>query len=320
MENKIKGSSILITGANGGMGLETVRILAQKGAKRIALACRTLEKAKVAIDSVEAGDTILEPFGGFDMLDHQKIKEAVKQLPKEEFDMIFLQSGGMVVADAFQFVNINGKQIEKTVQQNAIGALQTVLYLEEAGLVGRHARIVFAGGEGARGLPGAIRKPEFKSMKGFAEYLTNATGKYVALDAIGVSKFASALIVQKLAERDRSRSYVWFSPGLTGGTKGLDSLKNPKKFIMKRIGFPLMQVLGIAQSPKQAAEKYVSALNSEIGSSGDLIGAPEGKALGTLVDQKPMNPSLTNHQLIDGFWKLINDIYTETTNTKSVRI
>ena len=129
------------------------------------------------------------------------------------------------------------------------------------------------------------------------------------MDAIGVSKFVSALITQKLAETDRTRSYIWFSPGLTSGTNGLDALKNPKRFIMKRIGFPLMRLMGFAQGPEKAAEKYVRCLNGELGITGELIGAPEGKALGKLVDQKPMNTSLTNHQMIDGLWSFITQVY-----------
>ncbi|MCP4100786.1 MAG: hypothetical protein GY750_05080, partial [Lentisphaerae bacterium] len=42
--------------------------------------------------------------------------------------------------------------------------------------------------------------------------------------------------------------------------------------------------------------------------NGDLIGAPEGKALGKLVDQKPMNSALTNHQFRDVFWEITNEV------------
>ena len=309
MKNTLENKSILITGANGGIGIETVKILAKKGAKRIALACRTLESARETITSIGHTNSNLEPYGGFDMLDNEKIKEAVSLLPNKKFDVIFLQAGGMVVADSFQFIDVNGKRVERTVQQNAIGGLLTIMHLENAGLIDENARIVFAGGEGARGIPKMINKPDFKTKVELIDYLTNATGKYKALDAIGVSKYISALFTQKLAQSNPSRSYVWFSPGLTGGTKGLDALENPKKFIMKHIGFPMLQLLGLAQGPEKAAQKYVLALNSEIGSNGDLIGAPEGKTLGKLVDQKPMNPSLTNHQLIERSWDFVEELY-----------
>ena len=308
-ENRIAGASILVTGANGGIGLETVKILAQMGARRIALASRSMEKARKAVHSIGPSETKLEPYGGFDMLDYEKIREAVRQLPKEKFDIVFLQSGGMVVSDKYEFIQVNGASIEKNIQQNALGGLLTLRYLDKAGLIQENARVVFAGGEGARGIPKLIKKPDFQTKAEFLDYVSAASGKYNAMDAIGVSKFTSALIVQKLAELDASRSYVWFTPGLTGATKGLNELKNPKKFIMKHMGFPIMQLIGFAQAPGKAAEKNVLGLNGEVGSSGDLIGAPEGKALGKLSDQKPMNPSLTNHQLIDSLWDFVTTAY-----------
>ena len=319
MKNNIKGASILVTGANGGMGLETVKLLCEAGARRIVLACRTIDKGLETVYKVGPTTTKLEPYGGFDMLSATKISDAVNSLPAEQFDIVFLQSGGMVVADEFQFVPVNGLNIEKTIQQNAIGGLLTLEFLENRFLINDNARIVFAGGEGARGIPKLIKKPDFHTSVELSDYILNASGNYNALDAIGVSKFASALIVQKLAELNQNRSYVWFSPGLTGGTKGLDALKNPKRFLMKHIGFPIMRLLGIAQGPKKAAEKYVQALNSELGKSGELIGAPEGKALGKLVDQKPMNSSLTNHLLIDGLWKFLAETYPAIISNKSIK-
>ena len=46
MENNIKNKSILVTGANGGIGLETVKLLIEKKARRITLACRTKKKLR----------------------------------------------------------------------------------------------------------------------------------------------------------------------------------------------------------------------------------------------------------------------------------
>ncbi len=57
----------------------------------------------------------------------------------------------------------------------------------------------------------------------------------------------------------------------------------------------------VLDKAKEILAKYSDSL---YGKNGDLIGAPEGKALGKLVDQKPMNSGLTNHQFIDAFWEL----------------
>lgn len=312
MESKVKDANIIVTGANGGIGIEVVKQLIELHPKRIVLACRSQEKANDVAKYIDGGSTVIEPLGGFDMNNFHSIKSAVKQLHQgEKFDIVFLQSGGMVVSDKFRFVEVNGIRVERTVHQNAIGGWLTVQCLLELNLIQDDARVVFAGGEGARGIPRMIRKPDFRTRAELIDYISSASGDYNALDAIGVSKMVSALLIQKLAEIDMNRSYVWFSPGLTGGTKGLDALENPKRFVMKHIGFPIMQLFGIAQGPVKAAEKYIRCLNAEIGQSGDLIGAPEGKALGKLVDQKPMNAALTNHQLVEGIWELVMQLYPE---------
>ncbi|MCI5055267.1 MAG: SDR family NAD(P)-dependent oxidoreductase [Flavobacteriales bacterium] len=309
MTQKVKNANILITGANGGIGIEVVRLLIEQGAKKIYLACRTQKKAEEVISKLPGHEHLLVPIGNFDMTNPKSIASAVEFKPKETLDIVFLQAGGMVVSEGFEFVEINGKCVEKTIQQNAIGGILTFHYLDKKGLISQDARIVFAGGEGARGIPNFIRKPDFKTPKDLEDYISSAEGNYSAIDALGVSKFVSALLVQKLSMNTKSRDILWFSPGLTGGTKGLDALKNPKRFLMKHIGFPIMQFLGVAQGPKRAAMKYVGCLNGEHGKNGDLIGAPEGKAIGKLVDQKPMHPSLTNRKLIDELWAFISEVY-----------
>lgn len=305
----IKNANIFITGPNGGIGLEVVKILSKQPVKRMALACRTAAKAdwtKAEILKHNSNtSTALDTYGGFDMNNQKSIQEAVAKIPKgEAFDIIFLQAGGMVVASDFQFIQTNGIQIEKTIYQNIIGAYLTLFYLDQRGLVAPNARIVFPGGEGARGIKGMIKKPVFDTVEELKTYITKGLGKYKDIDGLGVSKFVSGLLVQHLAEQDQAREYIWFSPGLTSGTNGLSNVPNPKRFIMEKIGFPLMNLFGLAQSPQKAAQKYVDCLDGKYGKSGELLGAPEGKALGKIVDQKPMNAGLTNYQFREAFWEV----------------
>ena len=309
MKNRVKDASIFITGANGGIAVETVKLLIKGGAKRIVLACRTIEKAEMTrtkLLSEQKTTTVLEAVGGFDMTKQGEIEQAVKRLSADNpFDIVFLQAGGMIVSKDFQFIETPNGKVEKTIFQNVFGGYISLKALEEAGLLSKGARIVFAGGEGARGIPGLIPKPQFNTVEEYMSYLRRGRGKYVDLHALGVSKFTSALLVQKLACLNDGRSYVWFSPGLTSRTNGLQHVHNPKRFLLERIGFPFMELIGIAQGPKAAAQKYYDALNGSYGENGDLIGAPEGKAVGKLVDQKPMNLALTNHALRDALFDFV---------------
>ena len=78
--------------------------------------------------------------------------------------------------------------------------------------------------------------------------------------------------------------------------------------MLERIGFPIMAALGLAQSPRDGARKYADCLIGKIGRDGDVIGAPAGKALGPLTDQKPMNPAFENDALAEVVWSIATDI------------
>ena len=312
MNKKAKDLSILVTGANGGIGTETVKALITQGVKRIALACRSLDKAERMKRSLKPGKTELIPLGGFDMLKPEAIRKAVEEIPTNApYDVIFLQAGGMVTGNNFQFVKEGSVPFEKTIYQNVIGAFKTLQALQKHDLVATNARIVFAGGEGARGIKGFINQPRFSSNEDLLKYIREGRGEYKDIDALGVSKFMSALLVQKLAEQNTGNSFIWFSPGLTMGTNGLSGFSQPKRFIMEKLIFPIMWLAGLAQKPKEAGKKNMKCLIGEIGENGDILGAPEGKTLGKLVDQKPMNEALTNHQFRDLFWKELttNNVY-----------
>ncbi len=313
MKKNITESSILITGANGGLGFETVKQLVELKPKRIVLACRTQAKAdetKKRISELISSTTVLEAVGGFDMTDPDSIKRAVNSInDSEPVDILFLQSGGLIMADSFQFTKIKNISIEKTIFQNVMGSYLTLKFMESSNLLSTDAKVVFAGGEGARGIPGMMEKPEFSSVENFTSYVNSGKKQYNPMAGLGYSKFASALLVQKLALGSDEKEYIWFSPGLTAGTNGLNPIPNPMRFIMKTFVFPLMMVLGKAQGPKEAAAKYVACLTGKYGKNGDILGAPEGKTLGKIVDQKPMNTSLTNHQLRDAFGDIALNIY-----------
>lgn len=315
--SKIKGSSILVTGANGGMAIPIVQQLLERGADRIVLACRTQEKAEEAKQKITQDAAQLEKLhcqGGFDMCDQAAIATAVQALPEDlKLDIVFLQAGGMVVANEWQFVTTGDTKIERTLYQNCVGAYATLYELEKRGLIATEkARIVFAGGEGARGLPPLMKKPTFASSEEWRNYIAQGGGgKYDCRQALAESKFASALLVQTLAATAKAeRSYVWFSPGMTGGTNGMKDIPNPKKFIMENIGFPMMTLLGKANTPEKAALKFVDCLDAKpsYGANGEILGAPEGKGLGPIVDQKPMNACFTDKALQEELWGIVKRV------------
>lgn len=304
----LENARVLITGANGGLGLATSIAAAREGAT-VVLACRTTAKAEATRTQVNAaaGEHRAIAAGGFDMLDPMAIEAAVDALEPAPFDVVFLQAGGWVWADDMQTVVLNGVPVEETVAKNVLGAHATLRALLATGRVRPGARVVIIGGEGARGVPGAIRKPEFADADDFGRYLAgDASGRpsYAAIDALGVAKLAAALWAQHLARLvDGDLDVVWFSPGLIGGTGGTAGMPRWKELLFQRIAFPILVTLGKAQWPAAAAAKCVDCLAGRVGRHGDLIGAPQGAALGPLTDQKPMSPHFTDVAMQQTLWQ-----------------
>ncbi len=306
----LEGKRVLITGANGGLGLATTIGALREGAS-VVLACRSLDKAEaareLAVTKTGASADRALAAGGFDMLDVQAIDHAVQALPDRPYDVVFLQAGGWVWSDEVQTTSLGGIAIERTVVKNVLGAHATLRALWDTGRLAPHCRVVIIGGEGARGVPGGIAKPEFDSVEDFERYLAGDwTGRppYVPVDALGVAKFCAALWAQSVAARTDDLEVVWFTPGLIGGTGGTAGMPAWKEFAFQRLAFPIIVALGKAQWPEAAAAKCLRCLAGEVGQHGDLLGAPEGTALGPITDQKPMNELFTDPNFQQALWRV----------------
>jgi NAD(P)-dependent dehydrogenase (short-subunit alcohol dehydrogenase family) len=96
--------SILITGANIGLGKETARQLAlKKETKKVILFCRNQAKAEAAKKDLEekTGKKIFEIIIG-DVTDANSVRKAVEKI-KEPIDAIILNAGGVVGKTAAKF-------------------------------------------------------------------------------------------------------------------------------------------------------------------------------------------------------------------------
>jgi len=305
----LKGKRVLITGANGGLGIQTTIQALQEGAT-VTLACRNDGKAEAArqqaIEAASVAEDKAIAAGGFDMLDMQAIDEAVDALPPAPLDVVFLQAGGWVWTDDAQTVSLGGRAIEQTVVKNVVGAHATLVALKATGRLAPGCRVVIIGGEGSRGLPGAIDKPEFEDVQDFERYLAGdwaGRGSYKPINALGVSKLCAALWAQHLAGLvEGEMEVVWFTPGFIAGTNGTAGMPKWKEFIFQRIAFPIMVAIGKAQWPKAAAAKCIDCLAGRVGVHGDLLGAPQGKPIGPLTDQKPMQHLFTDKNFQRALW------------------
>lgn len=310
----ISDKNILIIGANGGLATETIKHLINDGATKITLGCRTKSKANLTKEHLENSmkghvNCELIPIGGFDMHDQSAIENTIRNIESNGYDVIFLAAGGAIFTTSFQTINSGNHSIEKTSYQNLFGAHITLKALHKYNLINKNARVVIAGGEGARGIPRMISKPNFNSSLELRNYLYAKTKQsYNTMDSIGVSKLMGALWTLKLHQKKVPFEILWFSPGLTYGTKGLGGMSPTKRWFMQHIGFGIMRAFGKAQSPSDGGRKNADCLNGSIGISGDVLGAPDKQTLGKITDQKPMNSNITNKELQEELWSILENV------------
>lgn len=310
--------SILVVGANGAMAKETIKQLLKAGVRKIVMACRTeskgiLAKEEILNDKMNTQNAELSVVGGFDMNKPLAIEKAVQELTDEQpFDRVFLAAGFAVFADDYQTVEWKGKNIERSVFQNFLGSHYTLSVLKKNNLLAKNARVLLAGGEGARGIKGLIEKPTFQSAAEFRAYIFQTESnlpKYNPMNAIGISKLCGALWTTKISKLPSNNfKVIWFSPGLTSGSAGLKNLPALKRMVFG-LSFKITNLFGLSQSPEAGGKKYADCLLGNIGKNGDLLGAPQGKAIGKITDQTPMNEAFSNPSLMDELWNISEELF-----------
>jgi NAD(P)-dependent dehydrogenase (short-subunit alcohol dehydrogenase family) len=179
----LTGKTALITGANSGLGLETMRVLALRGATVIA-AARTMEKARAAGEGI-AGKTI--PVA-IELTDFDSIvagTNSVRELGLP-IDMLILNAGIMALPKLEQ---VNG--LEKQFVTNHLGHFivgNRLLPLVQASPQGRVVVLTSSGYQWAPAVG-----IEFDNLSGERDYDPNRM--------YGQSKLANHLYVRELAHR-----------------------------------------------------------------------------------------------------------------------
>jgi NAD(P)-dependent dehydrogenase (short-subunit alcohol dehydrogenase family) len=179
----LSGKTALVTGCNSGIGYETLRVLALRGAHVIGTG-RTLEKAQKACDSV-AGNTTPVALELSDFESCVACAETVAEIAPQ-LDMLILNAGIGTFTD---YELING--VEKIWVVNYLGHFILGLQLLPLVQAAEGGRIVHVGSQ-----MGYMSAPEggidFDNLRG--------EGEYDAMAAYGRSKLANALFSLKLSE------------------------------------------------------------------------------------------------------------------------
>jgi len=300
--------SILITGANGGLGKDAARQLALiKGTEKIYLGCRNMTKAKEAKLSLEktTGREIFE-IVIMDVSDPKSVKSAVADL-KEPIDALIMNAGGMGGKDPLK-ITANG--VSSLFAANVLGHVVLLDELLKAKKLNNVA--LYAGSEGARGVADmGMDKPDLKtsSVDEFAKVIDGSffDEKVDPMQAYGYIKYIAAQWMSSEARKNPSLRLITVSPGFTSGTAVMNDLPPAKKFMFKYIMLPIVAPLkGLVHKLDKGAKRYVDGINNESYKTGIFYASKANKLVGQLVDQTPIFPDLSNHSFQDNANKAIH--------------
>ncbi|MFT5143122.1 MAG: NAD(P)-dependent dehydrogenase (short-subunit alcohol dehydrogenase family), partial [Thalassolituus oleivorans] len=256
--------SVLITGANGGLGKECARQLAlQDGTEKVYLGCRSEAKAKAAKRSLEesTGKSIFE-IVLMDVSDLSSVRSAVSSLDGP-IDGLVMNAGGMGGPSP------GAKTSDGVTQLFATNVLGHVVLLDELLKANKLTGVaLYAGSEGARGvLAMGMKRPELKTSS-VDECMTICDGsmwpnKLDPMVAYGPVKYIAALWMSSLSRRHPDVRFVTMSPGGTSGTEVMNDLPPVMKFMFTHIGLRLMPLMGLMHKLELGAKRYVDGLNDD---------------------------------------------------------
>src|SRR5271169_1242568 len=293
----VPGKSVLITGANAGIGKEVARQLALRPEiKRIYLACRNQDRATTAKAELEAAtgrhifDIIL-----MDVADLGSVRAGIAAIDGS-LDALVMNAG---VIGGERQKDLTADGVTTLFATNVLGH---VVFLEGLLAEDRLGEVaVFAGSEAARGVPKVrMKRPSFVSNWA-DELATVIDGSFfadrktdIAL-AFGQAKYIGALWMAYLARQHPDRRFITVSPGNTTGTQAPNDLKLPLRIAAKYV----MPTLGLAHKLDVGAKRLVDGVTDPTLSSGVFYASAANTLKGPMVNQADFLPDLANPSFQD---------------------
>lgn len=292
--------SVLITGANAGLGKEAARQLALLDeTEKIYLGCRNEAKAKAAKLSLEesTGKSIFE-IVIVDVSNLDSVRNAVASLD-EPIEGLVMNAGGTGGK------NFTSKTADGVSQILAVNVLGHALLLDELLKAEKLTKVaLYAGSEGARGVPlMGLKRPKLKTSS-VDEFISVSNGSFFAENVApmfiyGYIKYMAALWMSSMARKHPDLRILTVSPGSTSGTNVGNDLDPFMKLMFTVIGPKLMPFFGLMHSVDLGAKRYVDALNDETYKSGIFYASKALTITGQLVDQATIFGDLNNEAFQD---------------------
>lgn len=176
----LTGMTMAITGCNSGLGFETMRVLAMRGAHVIGIA-RTQEKAEVACDSVDGRTTP----AFCDLADWASVVDCADTIRAMDVPLdALITNAGIMALQELELVN----GVEKQFAVNHLGHFVLINQLRDTVLAAPQGRFVVLSSIAHNAAEDGIEFDNLDGSQGYAPWR-----------AYGVSKLANALCARELA-------------------------------------------------------------------------------------------------------------------------
>ena len=307
----LPGKTVLITGANAGIGKDVARQLALRPEMaRIYLACRNQDRATTAKAELEAvtGRSIFDIIL-MDVANLGSVRDGLAAI-NGSLDALVMNAG---VIGGKTPMDLTADGVTTLFATNVLGHAVLLEGLPAEDRLGEVA--VFAGSEAARGIPKLrMKRPSFVSTSA-DELATVIDGSYFAgrkADpnlAFGQVKYIGALWMAYLARQYPDRRFITVSPGNTTGTQAADGVALPLRIAAKYV----MPHLGISHKLDVGARRLVDGVTDPTLSSGVFYASAANTMTGPLVDQADIFPDLANPSFQDHGNEAIHRFITTVT-------
>jgi NAD(P)-dependent dehydrogenase (short-subunit alcohol dehydrogenase family) len=289
---KAAGKTILITGANAGIGREVARQLALRDeAGRIYLACRNPSRAQAAKAELEAttGRSVFD-IVIMDVSDPESVRAALPAIDGP-LDALIMNAGGSGGSTPLELTKSGTTRIFAV---NVLGhAVLLDALLAEDRLTGT---ALYAGSEAARGIPKfRMQRPAFPATSA-DELASVIDGSYFAgrkpnaALAYSQVKYIAALWMAAMARQHPGQRFITMSPGNTSGTGTLRDQPLPLRLAARYV----MPALGLSHNVDVGAGRLVDGITDPALRSGVFYASAASTVIGPVVDQGDIFPDLRN--------------------------
>lgn len=301
--------SVLITGANAGVGKEVARQLARRPeVEKVYLGVRNPAKGAAARAELEAATSrrVFEVVE-VDVADLVSARKAAENLPAP-VDGLLMNAGGAGGKTPIALTSCGATEI---VASNVLGhavLLETLLAQRKLTTVA-----IWTGSEAARGVPAmGIPRPAFPTTSA-AELESVIDGswyrghKFKPMIAYAHAKYLAALWLAAEARRHPKVRMLTVSPGGTRGTDAARDMNPVQRFVYNKIIMGVVMPLrGQAHTVDVDAARDVDALFDDRYGNGVFYASKENRLTGALVDQAEIFPDLGDRAFQDNAYAAVH--------------